>query len=233
MNRQHQKQNPFSGGKDPLDDYLDKAESDLNEKRDEKPRIPRDNRVRRFLKVGLIIAAIFFLIRGIGNLPFAPFNSVFTTVTTSQPSADLLDRMGARMTEMGYGEFTHDQLRELRSDGLTATFISEVRGLGYEELTLDEARQLAAANVSSTFLAMMTELGYDLTIEDAVRLRRGGVTANYTSRVHDLGYTDVTMDQLIRLQRIGVTTNLIERLQSERDGEISMEEIIRYRISNQ
>jgi hypothetical protein len=141
--------------------------------------------------------------------------------------------MNARMIEMGYTDLTDDELRSLREKGVTATYISNIRSLGYENLTLEDASRLARADASSTFIAMMIELGYDLTVDDLVQLRDAGVTALFTSMVHDLGYQDVTQEQLIRMQRMVVDPRLIEELQAERGEDITLEEIIRYRISNQ
>lgn len=162
-----------------------------------------------------------------GNF-FNTSGTIFNTYST-----DLLDRMNIRMAEMGYTGLTHDDLIKLRNDGLTATYISNVRALGYTDLTLEQAVSLAKANVSSAFIAMMIELGYELSVSDILTLRSAGVTAHYTSNLHDLGYTEVTLDQLVRLRRIGVTIPMIERLRAERGNEITMEEIIRHRISNQ
>ncbi|MFO7799185.1 hypothetical protein [Rhodohalobacter sp.] len=141
--------------------------------------------------------------------------------------------MNDRMVEMGYIGLNNEELRDLRSKDVTATYISNIRALDFTELTLDEAVSLTQADASSAFIAMMLELGYEPTIEDIVNLRRAGVTAFYTSNIHDLGYRDVTMEQLIRMQRIGVTTSLIESLQEENGEDIPLEDIIRYRISNQ
>ncbi len=215
-----------NSGKDLLDSYIE-------EKVDRSEYEPEPKKRNNFLLVLAIVIGGIFLIRT-GNVNFNPINLITqSAIITQQPSEDLLNRMNSRMVEMGYLDLTHDELRDLRSEGVTATYISNVRGLGFTELTLAEAVQLASADASSTFMAMMIELGYDLSIDDFVRLRRAGVTANYTSRVHDLGYRDVTVDQLVRMQRIGLTTSLIERLQAERGEDLELEEIIRYRISNQ
>lgn len=219
---------------DLLDNYLDNRIKEL-----EKGDKPNDDRNKSSWGKLLIIVFVAYLIFGgfskIKNSINIPGTQFFATGITAvnQPSEDLLDRMNNRMVEMGYLNLTHDELRDLRSEGVTATRISNIRGLGFTELTLDEAVRLANADASSTFMAMMIELGYDLSIDDFVRLRRAGVTANYTSRVHDLGYTDVSPDQLIRMQQIGLSTTLIERLQDERGEDLELEEIIRYRISNQ
>ncbi|TVQ01031.1 MAG: hypothetical protein EA359_14645 [Balneolaceae bacterium] len=223
---------PDSGDK--LDDYLSKS---LNKKVDQRsPQTENESKTgRKIILVAAIVLAVFFLQNAIGNFSLnpPPISTVFSNVITPGPSEDLLNRMNATMIEMGYTGLTHDDLRELRSEGVTATYISNIRSLGFTDLSLDQAVRLANANVSSAFVAMMMELGYELTIDEYIELRRAGITAHFTSNVHDLGYTDVTIDQLVRMRRIGVTPALIERLQDERGPDVTMEEIIRYRISNQ
>jgi hypothetical protein len=227
--QRHQRQS----GQDPLDSYIEKMV-------DRRPSYsPEENNSGN--NIGRIIIAIvivfigFSLFMNTGFFSSSGPSEFVESVTnvTSGPSQDLLDRMNVRMVEMGYTDLTDDDLRSLREDGVTATFISNVRSLGYSELTLDEARSLARADASSTFIAMMIELGYDLSVEELVQLRDAGVTAFYTSNVHDLGYRDVTPEQLIRMQNIGVSTDLIEQLQAEQVEDVPLEDIIRYRISNQ
>lgn len=216
---------------DPLDHYLEKAEREA-ESEPEKP--VKSGRFRSFLLLFLIVGGGIYLIKNTGLGSFSPaIISNTISGTAMDGSSDLLSRMGNRMEEMGYHGLSHDDLRDLRSDGVTATFISNVRALGYSELTLDQARSLARANASSAFIAMMMELGYDLDVEEIVSLRRAGVTAHYTSNLHDMGYRDVTKEQLIRMQRIGVTPELISELRQERGDDLPLEEIIRHRISNQ
>ena len=223
------KNNLDNSGRDSLENYLNKRTSDM-----EKPS-PDENRfVSKVLLIGVIIVSLLYFAKDLSKNTFNPISSFVSGITfpINQPSPELLDRMGDRMVEMGYMGLTHDDLRDLRSEGVRATNISNIRALGFTDLTLEQAVMLANANVSSTFMAMMLELGYDLDIEDFVLLRRAGVTAHYTSNLHDLGFTDVTPEQLIRLRSIGVTTNLITQLQQE-DEDITLDQIIRYRISNQ
>lgn len=213
-----------------MDEYLSRAEERTSLK-EEEPEIPKPR--KNYFAIAVFLVVGFFLLRSVSNFSFNPFTSFFQTVSVSQPSEDLLNRMNNRLVEMGYTGLSHNDLRELRSKDVTATYVSNIRALGFTELTLDEAVSLAQAGASSAFIAMILELGYEPTVEELVNLRRAGVTAFYTSNIHDLGYRDVTMEQLIRMQRIGVTTSLIERLQAENGEDIPLEEIIRYRISNQ
>lgn len=228
--RYNLKNNLRNSEPDSLDDYLERAEKRSSTK-NESPELPKPK--RNYVAIAVFLIVGFFLVRGVSNFSFNPFSSFFQTVTVNQPSDDLLNRMNDRMVEMGYTGLSFDDLRDLRSNDVTATYISNIRALGFTELTLDEAVSLAQADASSAFIAMMLELGYEPTIEDLVNLRRADVTAFYTSNIHDLGYRDVTIDQLIRMQRIGVTTSLIEQLQQENGEDIPLDEIIRYRISNQ
>jgi len=216
---------------DPLDTYIEKMV--------DKSRTPESGSSSSGV-TGRIILAIVIVFVGLSFITGTgffssdgPTNAISSVTDFGGPSQDLLDRMNALMVEMGYTDLTDEDLTSLREDGVTATYISNIRSLGFDELTLDDARRLARADASSAFVAMMIELGYDLTVDDLVQLRDAGVTAFYTSNIHDLGYRDVTPDQLIRMQRIGVSTSLIEELQAERGDDLPLEEIIRHRISNQ
>lgn len=217
--------------RDPLDSYIDKM---VEKSRREESNSSSSGNVGRIIIAIVIFFIGFSFVTGTGFFSTSGPTEIIQSVTDiGGPSQDLLDRMNDRMIEMGYTGLSDDDLRSLRDDGVTATYISNVRSLGYTDLTLDDARSLARADASSTFIAMMIELGYELSVQELVQLRDADVTAFYTSNVHDLGYRDVTPDQLIRMQNIGVTTSLIEQLQSERGEDVPLEEIIRYRISNQ
>jgi hypothetical protein len=185
---------------------------------------------RYILFTAFVVTFLFYLGSRYDFTISNPIQSMIEQI--NQPSEELLTGMANRMEEMGYTGLTREDLIELRSQGVTATYISRLRDIGFTELTTEDAVKLQQAGITTTFLSMMQELGYDLTIDEFVRLRRNGVTAFYTSNVHDMGYRDVTPDQLIRLVDIGVTTSLIERLKGE-NPDITMDEIIRYRISNQ
>ena len=221
-----------NSGHDPLDTYIEKM---VDKSRSPSKDTNSSSQVGRIIIAVIILFVGFSFVTGTGFFSSSgPANFVESvTNVASGPSQDLLNRMNARMIEMGYVDLTDDDLRSLREDGVTATYISNIRSLGYEDLTLEDSRRLARADVSSAFTAMMIELGYELTVDDLVQLRDAGVTAFYTSNVHDLGYRDVTPDQLIRMQRIGVSTSLIEELQAQRGEDVPLEDIIRYRISNQ
>lgn len=223
-----QRSNFRESGNDSLSDFLAKHEQNSIQTESSS-----SNFTRNFLLIAIFVVLGLYFVQDISRISLNPINSVVNTINFDGYSEDLLNSMNELMVDMGYTGLTHEDLTELRDEGVTATYISNIRSLGFTDLTLDEAVRLANAGVSSTFMAMMLELGYDLTIDEFIELERADVTAYYTSNIHDLGYTDVTTDQLIRMQRIGVTPDLIQTLQDERGEDIPLEEIIRYRISNQ
>jgi len=230
MDSSHQrlKNNLKDPEEDKLEDFLFKREAKA---RSVSPK--NENKASKILLFAVILFLAIYFINDIRSDSVNPVTSIITSVINTGPSEELLNRMNTVMVGMGYTGLSHDDLRELRNEGVTATYISNVRSLGFTDLTLEQAVRLANANVSSAFMAMMMELGYELDIEEFIEMRRAGLTAHFTSNIHDLGYTDVTVEQLVRMVRIGVTPGLVERLQEERGSEISLEEVIRYRISNQ
>lgn len=189
------------------------------------------------LLVAFLVTLIFYAGTQI-QLPSIsnPINTVGNFVQNlNQPSEELLTGMGSWMEEMGYGQLSHEELIELRRQGVTATFTSQMRDLGYTDLTLQQLVDLRQADVSSTFASMMKELGYILSVDELIQLRRSGVTAHFTSNMMDIGYTieELTQENLMRMRNIGVSHTLARRLMEERGQRQSVEELIRYRISNQ
>lgn len=230
MNQKHKDRKNYkrdSAG-DSLSDFLARHEKDTSHVESSS-----NNFTRNFLLISIFVVLGLYFVQDISRISLNPLNSIVDTINFDGYSEDLLNSMNELMVEMGYTGLTHEDLTELRDEGVTATYISNIRSLGFTGLTLDESVRLANAGVSSTFMAMMIELGYDLTIDEFIEIERAGVTAYYTSNIHDLGYTDVTTDQLIRMQRIGVTPELIQSIQEEQGEDVPLEDIIRYRISNQ
>lgn len=164
---------------------------------------------------------------------FNPINNIVQEFT--QPSEDLLQGMGVWMEDMGYGMLSREELIDLRSAGVTATYTSQIREIGYTDITLEQLVDLKRVDISATYARMMKELGYDLTPEDLVTLRNNSVTAFFTSNMLDLGYTleELSKENLIRLRSVGVTQADAENLLRTKGEKPSVEELIRYRISNQ
>jgi hypothetical protein len=181
-----------------------------------------------------------------------------------QYDAELLAGMGEWMEEMGYGVLTDQELIELRDEGVTATETQRLHDLGYTDITLEELVDLQRADISAsdiaqyqsagytgatipelvqvgnaeaspTYARMMKELGYDFTMTELAETRAAGVTANFTSRMMDLGYTfeELTKENLMRMKSVGVTDGLAERLITAEGERPTIDELIRYRISNQ
>lgn len=194
------------------------------------------SKMANYILLFAFIASLIFYAGSKITMPSFEFGSIDNIVQEfNQPDEDLLNRMGAWMAEMGYGELSHEELTELRNEGVTATYTSQIRDVGYTDVTLEQLVELQSADVSATFARMMKELGYEFSLQDLMELRRAGVTAYFTSNMMDLGYTieELSKENLIRMRSVGVTQNLAEDLQQERGEKPTIDELIRYRISNQ
>lgn len=185
------------------------------------------------LLIAFITTLIFYAGSKINFSDFNPIDNIVTELT--QPNEQLLIEMGEWMEEMGYGVLSREELIALRSEGVTATYTSQIREMGYTDVTLEQLVALQQADVSVEFTRMMKELGYDLSIDDLVRLRDNNVTAYFTSNMMDMGYTldELTMENLIRMRSLGISHNLVQQLMEERGAKPTIDEIIRYYISNQ
>ena len=71
----------------------------------------------------------------------------------------------------------------------------------------------------------MTDMGYgELSREELIDLRREGVTATETQKLHDIGYTDITLNQLVEFQNAGVSADYA-RMMKELGYTLSIEEL--------
>ena len=225
-----------------------------------------NSKTANYILVFAFIATLVFYAGNRVNNFFDNFENPIAEMVDSfnQYDPELLDGMGDWMERLGYGTLTHEELSELRDEGVTATETQRLHDIGFTDITLEELVQLQDAGISAseiaqyqdagypdvtipqlvevsntdaspTYARMMRELGYDLTMEELAETRRSGVTANFTSRMMDLGYTldDLTKENLMRLRSVEVTDGLAERLRDERGTLPTIEELIRYRISNQ
>jgi hypothetical protein len=223
----------FRNLKNDLKDLEDDTVSQLNQSSLDKS--SNSGKLSNYILLFAFIATLTFYVGS--RFDYSGINSIPDRIeqAINEPDQDLLNRMGAWMTEMGYGELTNEELTELRSEGVTATYTNSIRQVGYTDVTLDQLVDLQRADVSSTYARMMKELGYSLTVEELAETRRAGVTANFTSRMMDLGYTreELTKENLMRMRSVDVTDRTAASLIDERGERPSIDELVRYKISNQ
>ncbi len=194
-----------------------------------------NNKVANYILLFAFIATLLFYTGNrVGDFlsDINPIDDIAQAI--SEPSEDIIVGMGNWMADMGYGELSREELLELRSEGVTATYTNQIRDVGYEP-SLEQLVILQRADVSATYARMMKELGYDLTIEQLAETRRNEVTAFFTSNMLDLGYTleEMPVEKLIGMRSVGVSHNMAERLNAERGERLTVDELIRYAISNQ
>lgn len=223
----------FRNLKNDLKDLEDDTVSQLNQSSLDKS--SNSGKLSNYILLFAFIATLTFYVGS--RFDYSGINSIPDRIeqAINEPDQGLLNRMGAWMTEMGYGELSNEELLALRSEGVTATFTNGIREAGYTDVTLDQLVELQRADVSATYARMMKELGYSLTIEELIETRNGGVTANFTSRMMDLGYTkeELTKENLMRLRGVDVTDGTAARLIEQNGERPSIDELVRYKISNQ
>lgn len=194
------------------------------------------SKLASYVLLAAFLITFLFYIGARVNLPSLELPDIDEIAwTPNQPSEELLNRMGNWMQEMGFGRLSDKELAELRRQGVTATFTSQIRDAGYPDVTLEQLIALQSAGVSATYVRMMNELGYEWTLQDLIELRRANVTAHFTSNMIDLGYTReaLTKEQLIRLRTLGITHQQAARAMEEEGTRPSIDDLVRFHISNQ
>lgn len=222
----------FRNLKNDLKDLEDDTVSQLNQSSLDKS--SNSGKLSNYILLIAFIATLTFYVGS--RFDFSEINPIDRIEQAiNEPNEELLQGMGTWMIDMGYGELSREELLDLRSEGVTATYTSSIRDLGYTDVTLDQLVELKRADVSATYARMMQELGYTLSVDELVETRNAGVTANFTSRMMDLGYTreELTKENLMRMRGVEVTDRTASRLIEERGAKPTIDELVRYKISNQ
>lgn len=105
----------------------------------------------------------------------------------------------------------------------------------WDNNTVTEAVTSATSGYSQSLLndmgEWMTEMGYDLTQEELITLRDNGITATYTSRMRDLGYTDLPFETLIDLGKHDVSYTFAAMM-NELGYDLTVDELVQLRQHN-
>ncbi len=195
----------FKNLRNDLEDLEQEGQFDIDEPRSSQSRTPSSKLANYILLFAFIATLTFYAGSQINNFSFDlnPLDNIVQEF--NQPDEDLLNRMGAWMEEMGYGTLTHEELIDLRNEGVTATFTSQVREAGFTDVTLEQMVELGNAGVSASYINGIQDAGYpDITLDEVIELENAGVSATFTSMMRELGY-NLTVQDLLDLERADVT----------------------------
>lgn len=126
------------------------------------------------------------------------------------------------------GELTVDQFIELRSAGVDAKFIRDLRTLGYGELTFQELIELRQQGVSPEFIGQMNHIGHgQLSSQQLIELRNAGVTPEYVAELAKAGLSTQNIEDLVEARQNGITPAFIQALREAGLENLSMSDIVR------
>jgi beta-lactamase regulating signal transducer with metallopeptidase domain len=119
------------------------------------------------------------------------------------------------MTESG--PLTVDELIALRIHGVTPAFIAEMRNV-FGSLSLKQVRQLKTMGVTAKYVADIRAAGVNITTpKEAVQLKMYGVTPEFVRSLAAAGYSKLTPRDLARLAMAGVNADFIREMSKYRD----------------
>ncbi|MTI88729.1 MAG: hypothetical protein FH748_12250 [Balneolaceae bacterium] len=218
----------FQNLRNNIEDLEDSDQLDLDSGSHTKRVAGHSNRISSYILLFAFLATLVFYA---GNrADFSNFNTPIEFIEDlNRPSQDLLNGMGEWMAEMGYGELTDEELIDLRQEGVTATFTSEVREAGFTDITLDQLVELRNAGVTSDYITTIQGAGFaDITLDELIKLRNERISSDYVKEMVDIGYTGLTIDQLINMDNADVGTGFT-RMMKELGYELTPEDLVRLR----
>jgi hypothetical protein len=97
-----------------------------------------------------------------------------------------------------------EQFIKLRTQGLTAEFVRDLRGIGLTSLTVPEYLNLIAHDVNADFAQSIYEAGYpSCDLDDLVRLRDHGITATFIKKANKQAGEQLSVAELLRVRTRG------------------------------
>lgn len=163
--------------------------------------------------------------------PGTPRLAPVARVRVAQAKQASKDRKSERENDRWDGQLTVDQLIELRTAGVDAGYINELRKLGYGNLSFDDLIALRHHGVGPDYISSMNAYGFGhLSADQLMELRNNGVTPGFIDGMKKLGYGSVPVDEFISLRVQGVTPEYVKQMNSAGFGRLSTEKLVEMRI---
>lgn len=128
------------------------------------------------------------------------------------------------------GDWTVEQLIEMKAVGVTPEYIESLRKLGYDKLTPQQLTELSALGVNEDYIKQARAWrGGNLTIRELVELKAVGLNGDYISQMKSAGYNALTTSQLTQMRALGVTPEYVAAMRQLGFGNLSAEQLISLR----
>ncbi|MBV9613809.1 MAG: M56 family metallopeptidase, partial [Acidobacteriaceae bacterium] len=152
--------------------------------------------------------------------PPPPPNTPAATATPSSPAMPAPPAehpaAGSYIDEIraaGLTNITVDELIALKSQGVTADYIRQIRATGLNP-RIHDLIAMKAVGVSPEYIKTIRSSWPDVSVHDLIALRAQGIEPADAAQFHQLGLKDITVHHLISLKAVGVTPDYIRELQA-------------------
>lgn len=124
----------------------------------------------------------------------------------------------------GYPELDARQLVSLRSVGVSGSYAREMNAAGLGRLTAEQLVSLRSVGVTPTYLAELRAQGVEpRSVTEASGLVAVGVNGAYVAGLRAAGYRGIPVDQLTSLRSLGVTPGYVAELRAVGLDRLSVE----------
>ncbi len=130
---------------------------------------------------------------------------------------------------VGFYGLTPDMLLRLRDTGVNGDYVRTLRAAGLR-LTLEQFMNVRSQGLTAEFVNELKSVGLtNLTAAEYLNLIEHDVTAEYALSIYEAGYSSCDMDDLVRMRDHGITASFIKKANKLAGESLSSSELIRYR----
>lgn len=124
------------------------------------------------------------------------------------------------------------ELLELRSHGLTASYLRDVQAAGFGRLTARDYIEMHNRGVRPDFLRHLKNAGYvDISVREIVEMRNHGIDAGYIRDLARHGLKPAPRD-LVEMKNHGVSPRFLNTLAQAGLGQLDSREVVELRNRN-
>ncbi len=136
------------------------------------------------------------------------------------------------LREVGYADLTVEQLVAMRTNAVSADYIRGLKSVGYNNLLTKDLIALRTNGINAEVIKSYQAVKYaDFKARTFISFKTNGVSPSFLASMRAAGYDRLTPKQIVDLKNDGVTGEFINRMRDRGHANLSPEQLIELRKS--
>jgi beta-lactamase regulating signal transducer with metallopeptidase domain len=146
------------------------------------------------------------------------------------PAPNMAGNAGSFLEEMsaaGLNDLTVDELVALKSQGVTAAYIRDMRATGLDP-SVDQIIAMRVHGITPDYFKQVNSMGFHVDTDELIAFKVHGVSADFVQQVHAMGF-DGNADQIVALRVHDVSADYVKSMR-ELGFKFDIDQIIAMKI---